>query len=217
MSTGRGAFTPDGCAVEVYTLAPPKDIPRIVHDAVPGGAEILELGCGAGRITHPLIELGHPVTAVDESPEMLERVHGAQKVRARIEDLRLDRTFPVVLLGSHLVHVGEPVLHTCRAHLAPGGQVLAEWHTPRWFDAAHDTEWAGEPLATRVRGVVRHGSALSATAEYRIGGPGGEVWTHPFTVERLGEDDLFALLGRAGLAWDRWLTEDRRWFAATAA
>jgi Trk K+ transport system NAD-binding subunit len=43
----------------------------------------------AGRVTHPLIELGHEVAAVDESPEMLARVRGAQTVLARIQDLDL--------------------------------------------------------------------------------------------------------------------------------
>ena len=52
-------------------------------------------------MTHPLVALGHPVVAVDESPEMLARVRGAETVRARIQDLDLGRTFDAVL-ASHL-------------------------------------------------------------------------------------------------------------------
>jgi len=55
--------------------------PEIVHAAVPPGASILELGAGAGRVTHPLVALGHPVVAVDESAEMLARIRGAETVR----------------------------------------------------------------------------------------------------------------------------------------
>jgi 16S rRNA A1518/A1519 N6-dimethyltransferase RsmA/KsgA/DIM1 with predicted DNA glycosylase/AP lyase activity len=35
----------------------------IVHDATGPGTSVLELGCGTGRITHPLVALGHPVVA----------------------------------------------------------------------------------------------------------------------------------------------------------
>jgi len=64
------------------------------------------VGCGTGRITHPLVALGHPVVAVDESPEMLAHVRDAEKVCARIEHLALGRRFDVVLLASHLINTG---------------------------------------------------------------------------------------------------------------
>jgi 2-polyprenyl-3-methyl-5-hydroxy-6-metoxy-1,4-benzoquinol methylase len=72
--TGPGAITSDGCAVEFYALLPTFGEPGIVHAAVPPGASILELGCGTGRILRPLAALGHPVTGVDDSPDMLARV-----------------------------------------------------------------------------------------------------------------------------------------------
>src|SRR6266542_1519539 len=65
---GPGAITPDGCSVELYSALPPAQEPRIVHDAIPHGASILELGAGAGRVTHALLALGHPVVAVGASP-----------------------------------------------------------------------------------------------------------------------------------------------------
>ena len=70
-------IAPDGCAVELYALLPPMGEPEIVHHAIPAGASVLELGAGAGRVTHRLVELGHPVVAVDESPDMLARIRGA--------------------------------------------------------------------------------------------------------------------------------------------
>src|SRR5438093_6907399 len=86
------------------------------------GSSILELGCGAGRVTHPLVALGHPVVAVDESPEMLAHVRGAETVRARIQDLRLGRPFDAVLLASFLVNVADHglrrrTLEVCREHV----------------------------------------------------------------------------------------------------
>ncbi|MED7820571.1 class I SAM-dependent methyltransferase, partial [Streptomyces chiangmaiensis] len=76
--TGPGAITPDGCAVELYSRLPIGGEPDIIAAAVPAGAHILELGSGVGRMTHPLLERGFSVTAVDESREMLERVRGAR-------------------------------------------------------------------------------------------------------------------------------------------
>jgi hypothetical protein len=58
--SGPGAITSDGCAVEFYALLPVFGEPEIVHQAVPQGASILELGCGTGRILRPLAALGHP-------------------------------------------------------------------------------------------------------------------------------------------------------------
>ena len=71
--SGPGIITPDGCAVDFYGLLPPGRDPEVIHGAIGAGASILELGAGAGRVTHALLRLGHPVVAVDESAEMLER------------------------------------------------------------------------------------------------------------------------------------------------
>src|SRR5262245_60192668 len=80
VGTGPGVITPDGCAVDLYAILPPGPDPDIIHGAIPAGAPILELGSGAGRVTRSLLALGHPVVAVDESPEMLAHVRGAETV-----------------------------------------------------------------------------------------------------------------------------------------
>ena len=59
VGTGPVPITDHGCAVEFYALLPTLGEPEIVHAAVPTGASILELGCGAGRILRPLVALGH--------------------------------------------------------------------------------------------------------------------------------------------------------------
>lgn len=102
--TGPGAITPDGCAVELYARLPVGAEPDIVAAAVPAGAHILELGCGVGRVTRPLLERGFTVTAVDESQEMLDRVRGTRTICGPIEELDLGETFDVVMLASFLVH-----------------------------------------------------------------------------------------------------------------
>ncbi len=82
-------MAPDGSPVQVYRSLPAGGEAEIVHGAIPERANILELGCGTGRTTHRLIEMGHEVTAVDESPEMLAHVQAVETLLTKIEDLRL--------------------------------------------------------------------------------------------------------------------------------
>jgi 2-polyprenyl-3-methyl-5-hydroxy-6-metoxy-1,4-benzoquinol methylase len=48
-----------------------------VESLLSPNSSVLDLGAGAGRIADPLAELGHRVTAVDESPEMLAHIRHA--------------------------------------------------------------------------------------------------------------------------------------------
>jgi len=210
-------ITPDGCAVDFYARMTAMGEPEIVHDAAGPGASILELGCGAGQITHPLAALGHPVVAVDESPEMLAHVRDAETVRTRIEDLALGRRFDVVLLASHLINTDDiagrtAFLAACRQHVADDGGVIIQRHAPGWFAAAADAENAKDGIIFRMRDVSRPAPNLvSATVEYV---DGDQVWTQTFTARRLDDTDLAAVLAHAGLRLDRYLIDDRAWLRA---
>jgi SAM-dependent methyltransferase len=209
-------ITPDGCAVDFYALMPDFGEPAIVHEAAGAGAAILELGSGAGRVTHPLIALGHAVVAVDESPEMLAHVRDAETVCARIQDLDLGRRFGAVLLASHLINADEEArrifLDACRRHVADDGCVIIQQHSPEWFAAARDGETARDGVIYRLRDVSRPAPNLvSATVEYVVG---DRCWTQTFTTTRLDETELAATVAAAGLRLDRYLTEDRSWFRA---
>jgi SAM-dependent methyltransferase len=194
--------------------------PEVVQAAIPAGATILELGSGAGRLTHRLVELGHPVVAVDESPEMLARVRGAETVRARIQDLDLGRPFDAVLLASFLVNTPDEGLRrgfltACRDHLGEGGCVLVQRHPPGWFDEAAEGEHTSGGVTFRLRDLHRPGPGLlAATAEYQVG---ERVWTHAFTARRLDDGELAASLAEAGLAVDAYLTGDGSWVRAIPA
>jgi SAM-dependent methyltransferase len=263
--TGPGVITPDGCAVELYRVLPAMGEPEVVHAAIPAGAGILELGAGAGRVTHRLIGLGHPVVAVDESAEMLACIQGAdphrhgsgagrtastsareawagadahrdgsgarrtastsaglasagaETVRAKIQELRLERRFDVVLLASFLVNVADRglrrrFLETCREHVREEGCVLVQRHPPAWFDEAAEGERSSGGITFRLRDLSRPGPGLlAATVEYQVG---ERVWTQTFTAERVGDEDLEAALGEAGLAVDAYLTGDGSWVRA---
>jgi SAM-dependent methyltransferase len=208
------ATAPDGSPVGLYATLAPLGEPELIHDAVPPSAEILELGCGAGRITHELIALGHPVTAVDNSTEMLAHVRGAETVLADIETLDLGRRFPVVLLASNFLNAPErreldAVLATCARHVAPGGQVLLERMPPEWKPREGTRETGGVRIG--MHDVVQEGDLVSAVMEYEAN---GERWSHAFQARLISDDAVEAALGRAGLRRVRWLDEPRAWLEA---
>ena len=230
-------IAPDGCAVELYALLPSMGEPEIVHDAVPAGASILELGAGAGRMTHPLVALGHRVVAVDESAEMLAHIHraagnldaegsvgaasvGSETVRARIQDLDLGRRFDVVVLASFLVNTADDdlrarFLRACRDHVRPGGCVLVQRHPAGWFDEAAEGERTAHGVTFRLRDLRRPGpDLLAATVEYQVG---ERVWAQWFTARRLDDGELAAALAEAGLVVDAYLTGDGAWVRALPA
>jgi SAM-dependent methyltransferase len=213
--TGPGEIAQDGSAVDFYAAMPPDTASAaLVHTAIPAGTPILELGAGAGRVTRPLIEFGHPVTAVDDSAGMLARIEGARTVRSAIQDLDLPDRLPCVLLMSYLVNYGDrdALLATCRRHVAPDGVVVVQRETPRWHEEAAPREWAHDGVDYRMRDVERPApGVLSTTIEYRMG---DRLWTHSFTSHRLGDEELPAVLEKAGLRLDRFLDDAGGWFTA---
>jgi SAM-dependent methyltransferase len=208
------ATAPDGSPVGLYATLAPLGEPQLIHDAVPPGSEILELGCGAGRITHELLALGHAVVAVDNSPEMLAHVQGAETVLADIETLDLERRFPVVLLPSNLLNVTDErlrsaLLATCARHAEPAGRVLLERMPPEWEPRSGTREAGG--IRMTLRNPVREGDVVSATMEYEAD---GQLWKHSFQSRLLSDDEVDAALREAGLERVRWLDEQRAWLEA---
>lgn len=216
--TGPGVITPDGCAVEFYALLRAGQEPEIIHAAAGSPqASILELGAGTGRIADPLAAMGHRVTAVDESPEMLARIQRAETVCAKIEDLSLGRRFDVVVLASFLINAPSEAIRTaflqaCVRHVQDTGCVIIQQHPPAWFATTTAREDESNGITIKLRDISRPDSKLlSATAEYRVG---DRVWTHSFTTMRLDEEDLRSALTAAGLALDQYMTDDRQWIRA---
>ncbi|MFI1694532.1 class I SAM-dependent methyltransferase [Streptomyces bobili] len=215
--TGPGAITPDGCAVELYSRLPVRDEPDIITAAVPAGAHILELGCGVGRMTHPLLERGFTVTAVDESAEMLDRVRGARTVCGPIEDLELDETFDVVMLASFLVHAGDEevrrgMLRTCVRHVAEGGCVLFQREGEEYHTDLPRERVDPSGFTTRILSAEPVGDGVdSVRAEYVFL---DAIWTQTFRSRPLTKEQFEQALAEAGLRVDRYLTEDGIWVRA---
>jgi len=219
--TGPGAITPDGCAVDLYSRLSVGDEPDIIAGAVPAGAHILELGSGVGRMTHPLLERGFTVTAVDESAEMLERVRGARTICGPIETLDLaGERFDVVMLASFLVHNGDDevrrgMLDACRSHVADDGCVLIQREGEDYHTNLPRERQDPSGFTIRILSAEPVGNGVnSVRAEYVFP---DAVWTQTFLARPLTKEAFEAALGESGLKVDRYLTEDRVWVRAVPA
>ena len=217
--SASGAVAPDGSPVAFYLQLPPGRDPEIVDAAIEPGYEVLELGCGTGRMTHRLLELGHAVVAVDQSPEMLAHVRGAETVEADIQALDLGRRFRAVVLASHFVNAPDldlrtAILRACARHVSDDGSVVIQRHDPRWDPEPGDvtTGVLGRArISTRV--VDRRGDVLDAVATYRVG---DQVWEQRYSARLLDDDATVGALRQGGLELDRWL-EPRTWLTARRA
>ena len=215
---GPGIQAQDGCSVELYRRLPYAGDIEFLADRLKPGVSVLELGCGTGRITRRLLDLGCTVTAVDNSAEMLAWVPGAaRRVHADIEQLALDQAFDVVLLASGLVNhpsrrVRTAFLAAAAAHLAPGGRLILERQDPHWLRTAE----AGpvgqtQGIAIELVNVARSHGLVEMTLRYT---EGGSAWTHTFTLLPLDEPALQALLGDIGFGRLDWLDDRQRWASA---
>jgi SAM-dependent methyltransferase len=201
-----------GARSAVYLRLPELGEGEIVASAVPAGASVLELGCGVGRITRQLVRRGYPVTAVDESSEMLAHVEGSETGQARIEGLDLGRRFDAVLLASNLINA-EPsqrraFLETCRRH---ADVVIVEGLPLGW--SPEDSETTLGDILSRLRVDRVVDGVVHGEMEYEAG---GETWRHSFAMRVFADDaELGAALAEAKLRLERRL--DARWFAAVPA
>jgi SAM-dependent methyltransferase len=123
--------------------------------ALPSGADVLELGCGAGvPATRALLHAGHRVTAVDISRNQLElarrNVLEAKLLKADIVELELPgAAFDGVCAFYSLTHVPRErhaeLLQKILVWLRPGGLFVASFGVS---DSPADVEesWLGAPM-----------------------------------------------------------------------
>jgi len=107
----------------------------------------LDAACGTGRHARRLVDLGHDVTGIDITPEMLQRAREAVPDATFVEgDLRnvpaADGRFTLVVCGLALAHVRDlpAAIGELSRVLSPGGrlvisvlhpfQAMLGWHAP---------------------------------------------------------------------------------------
>jgi demethylmenaquinone methyltransferase/2-methoxy-6-polyprenyl-1,4-benzoquinol methylase len=117
----------------VYESRPELRSLDTLADGLPIAGSVLELACGTGQWTRLLAARGHPVTAVDGAPEMLQRARDrvgdldVEFVQADLFSWQPPRTFDTVFFGFWLSHV--PPSHFAafwslvRGAVGPGGRV----------------------------------------------------------------------------------------------
>jgi SAM-dependent methyltransferase len=150
---------------------------------------VIDIGCGPGRMSEHLADLGVEVLAIDIVPEAVlsTRVRGASAVRRNVFDrLPGEGAWVSALLADGNIGIGgDPVLLLRRVAelLAPGGWVVADLAPP------------GSGLATR--------SVQLECAGRR---------SMPFRWAMLGPDSIHEVAARAGLQVDAVHEHDGRWF-----
>ncbi|MFI7276879.1 class I SAM-dependent methyltransferase [Streptomyces sp. NPDC049879] len=124
---------------------------RTLADWHPGGPA-LELGVGTGRIAVPLARLAGPVTGVDSSPEMLDRLRAALDataapitpvhgdIRTYTDAERYGLVYCVCATLSMILDADGQRAAVARAadRLAPGGTFVVETHNPAFVLDLHE-------------------------------------------------------------------------------
>jgi SAM-dependent methyltransferase len=190
------------------------DLPLWRELAAEARGPVLDLGCGTGRVTLELSEHGYEVTGLDIEPRFiqelrrraLERELPASAVVGDARELRLGRTFALVLAPMQLVQVvggsaaRVALLRGVRRHLIPGGvfaaaitppdsTLVVEDQVPALPDVLERHGWvlSSYPLEIRVeeRGVAVERLRQLVSPAGELSEERGTVWLHGVTAAGL--------------------------------
>jgi SAM-dependent methyltransferase len=218
---GPGVQTADGCSVDLYRLLKYHGELEEMRTFFPKGGEVLELGCGTGRMTNRLLEFGSRVTAVDNSVEMLAEVpKEAIRVAANIETLQLDKTFDVVVLASNFINhpteaVRDALVKAARRHSAPGTRFLIERHDPQWLRTVQvGALGVIDGVALHVESIAREADTVSMTLRYEA--PSAQ-WRQYFSTTSLSKAFIESILSSHGFGCFAWIGQQGCWLSSTLA
>jgi SAM-dependent methyltransferase len=204
-------IAPDGSPVELYTWLPERTTDaELIHQLLPAGGDVLDLGCGTGRLAEPLARLGHPVTAVDNEPQMLAELRAATGVLADLTTLDLGIRFSAVLLMSHFVDAADvgfasTVLGVVRRHLRDDGFAVVERHAPGWVTSVQELSRERHGVRFVLTDLDRADAVLTATVRYEFDGGSAE---QRFSVRDLDDASLSELANSVGLRLDTALDDE---------
>ncbi len=137
-----------------------EDLPFWQHLAQQASGEVLEIGCGTGRVLLPLLQAGVPVWGLDRDPLMLAYLHRKAspdlqpRLRLVCADARrfgLAHRFDLWIVPcntwSTLDAVARhQVLRQAMRHLCPGGRLAFSLPNPSWVERL-PAEGESEPEA----------------------------------------------------------------------
>lgn len=219
--SGPGVQTPDGCSVDLYRALPYMGELDEIEPALQRHSAALELGCGNGRLCKRMMDLGIQVTGVDESPEMLAQLPpGVEGVLSSIEKLSLGRSWPAVLLPSHLINhpdraVRGALLAAARRHTRAAGTFFVNRHDPEWLATVKSGPVGkSHQVSYHAEQVTRVGNQVTMTLHYEAS---GKTWTQSFSTTSLSEEEIEDHLREYGFGQFAWYGPKKLWVSATAS
>lgn len=134
---------------DLYETGLDGDIEFYVEEAKKAQGEVLEVGCGTGRILIPIAQAGISITGLDISPSMLKKArekisHLEEPIRSRITlvegDMRsfsFSKKFKLCIIPYrgflHMITPDDQIEALCniRYHLSEGGILILDIFDPR--------------------------------------------------------------------------------------
>ncbi len=109
---------------------------------IPSDSTVLELGCGSGRLSRQLAEMGHAVVALDISMEMLEQAVRKRQgpptnyIRMDMLGFSFNTSFDAIIIPYNTLNLCESAenvkncLRLCFEHLKSSGKLLLQLYLP---------------------------------------------------------------------------------------
>lgn len=140
--------------------------------------DVLDAGCGTGRVAIELSRRGVDVVGVDVDDSMLATARRLDPaltwIRCDLAELDLGRTFDVVVMAGNVLVFTPPgttaeVVAGCARHLAPGGALVAGFELGRGYDlASYDEEAAAVGLTLAERYATWDRDPFEDTSPYAV-------------------------------------------------
>ena len=198
------------------------DVPLVLALATQAEGDILELGCGTGRLMQPLLSAGFAVTGVDNSAEMLAIARSnannrlATLIQANMTSFEVSNTFSLIIISYNtLMHLNQTqvaaTFKQVKQHLAPNGRLFIDVENPFAVasivdqmafeaEASFDDPQSGL-LVTPYACWTLDGRRQIATVNWRYVRADGVVDSAEIAYHYIFPHRLQQLLSNSGLRW----------------
>jgi len=183
------------CEVREQILS---DMTNICQGKDPLQMRVLEIGCGAGRVTRPLSEVFGEVHAVDVSGEMVRQARAALADRPNVllyknngidlsvlGDLKFDFAFSIIVF-QHIPRreVIENYLREVNRRLAPGALFKCQLQGDTRVEHTPDDTWIGAPFSEQE--AIEMGRRCGFDPRHTSGAGEQYFWVWYFKRSELG-------------------------------